>query len=53
MVGFSRVRRVSRVSRIKIMVSVRIRVRFSFTGANPYIAMAALKLRAAPPGESR
>jgi len=39
MVGFSRVTRVSRVSRVRMKVSVRIRVRFSFCGVNrPYWA---------------
>ena len=37
MVGFSRV---SMVSRIRIRVSARIRLRFSFVGAILYIAMA-------------
>jgi len=39
MVRFSRVSRVSGVSRVTIRVSVRIRVRFSFIGAILYIAM--------------
>ena len=41
MVGFSRV---SRVSRVRITVTVRIMVRFSFNGANLYIAVAPPKL---------